>query len=404
MKHFTRRMLRRFGLESDPNDQIDDDSFLVMMLIALGSISLFWPVLSVYGSMVAFAGIFISLPVLFACLQIAAYNTALAAAILAACSFIAILFSTLFIHAPDAPIAIEIGALFPAVIAGSFITWKHGAITLLVQVIALIIITDLQGNAGVIDYALYCLIAGVLLLTPLFIKSAFLQRLVRMVRARHVELLDAYDATIVGLANALELRDHETQDHSRRVADLTIELAQALGIIDERLLRDIRWGAFLHDIGKIGIPDSVLKKPGKLTAEEWELMRRHPVYGARILQSISYLDRARIIPLYHHERWNGSGYPEGLRGDSIPLWARIFAVVDVYDAITQSRVYRKEAMTDSEACAYLRSQAGILFDPACVGAFVNLATHQRLSQDHSFAALRLYPETLQGRERLRRPN
>ena len=147
----------------------------------------------------------------------------------------------------------------------------------------------------------------------------------------HLELTLAYDTTIEGWAQALELRDRETEGHTRRVADLTVKLAQALGVKSEDLIH-IRRGALLHDIGKMGIPDRILLKPGPLTPEEWEIMKKHPVYAWELLSPIKYLRPALDIPYYHHERWDGTGYPRGLKGEEIPLSARIFAVVDVWDA------------------------------------------------------------------------
>ena len=133
----------------------------------------------------------------------------------------------------------------------------------------------------------------------------------------------------------------------------------------------VRWGALLHDIGKIGIPDQILHKPGKLTEEEWEIMKKHPEYAFDVLSSIDYLSPSLDIPRYHHERWDGSGYPEGLEGEDIPLAARIFAVVDVWDALRSDRPYRK-AWSDQKAREYLREQAGKEFDPRIVDAFLDM--------------------------------
>jgi putative two-component system response regulator len=181
------------------------------------------------------------------------------------------------------------------------------------------------------------------------------------------QLAYAYDATLEGWARALDLRDHETEGHSRRVTELTIKLAARFGIAGEQL-QQIRRGALLHDIGKIGIPDAILLKPGKLDPEEWEIMKRHPIYGRDLLAPIEFLQGALEIPFCHHERWDGSGYPQGLIGEAIPLAARIFAVVDVWDAITSDRPYHKAAPPE-EAMAYLRSETGRHFDPMVVAAF-----------------------------------
>ncbi len=184
------------------------------------------------------------------------------------------------------------------------------------------------------------------------------------------ELVQAYEATLEGWALALELRDQETVGHARRVVQLTERLASHLGIDGEDLVH-IRRGALLHDIGKMGVPDSILLKPGPLDAVEWQLMRRHPRYAYDMLSSIPYLRPALQIPYCHHERWDGSGYPRGLAGEAIPLAARLFAVVDVWDALTSNRPYRA-AWTHAAARTYLKEQAGKEFDPAVVDAFLNL--------------------------------
>jgi putative nucleotidyltransferase with HDIG domain len=186
----------------------------------------------------------------------------------------------------------------------------------------------------------------------------------------NMELVQAYDETIASLARALELRDMETQGHCQRVESLTLQLARECGVDSEDLLY-LRWGALLHDLGKIGIPDRILHKPGKLTEEEWEIMREHPEYAYEMLSSIDYLSPALDIPRYHHERWDGSGYPEGLAGERIPLPARIFAVVDVWDALRSDRPYRK-AWSDQRAREYLEEMAGKEFDPLVVERFLNL--------------------------------
>jgi len=182
------------------------------------------------------------------------------------------------------------------------------------------------------------------------------------------ELAQAYDATLEGWANALDLREHETAGHSRHVVDGTVQLAQDLGITGEQLVY-IRRGAFLHDIGNIGIPDSILLKPSPLNTEEWNIMRKHPQYGYDLLKKIAFLNPSVDIPYRHHERWDGTGYPDGLKVEEIPLAARIFAVVDVWDALQSDRPYRK-AWTKDEAIAYLREQSGKYFDPGIVEKFL----------------------------------
>lgn len=184
------------------------------------------------------------------------------------------------------------------------------------------------------------------------------------------ELLQSYEATLKGWALALELRDKETRGHSDRVTEMTLRLGQALGLDDASLLH-LRRGAWLHDIGKMGIPDEILYKPGALTDEDWAVMKKHPVYAAEMLASIPFLQQAIDIPFYHHERWNGSGYPLGLKGKSIPLAARIFMVVDIWDALVSDRPYRK-AWTNEQALQYLRDQAGVQLDPEIVPVFLKL--------------------------------
>lgn len=182
------------------------------------------------------------------------------------------------------------------------------------------------------------------------------------------ELLEAYDATIEGWAHALEIRDKETEGHSRRVVSLTGEMALRFGFQPDDIEHLLR-GVILHDIGKMGIPDEILHKPGPLTEEEWVIMRRHPVFAYEMLKDIAYLRPALNIPHYHHERWNGSGYPEGLKGEAIPLEARIFAVVDAWDALTSDRPYR-DAWSTEKTKQYLLDQAGKEFDPEVVRVFL----------------------------------
>jgi putative two-component system response regulator len=183
-------------------------------------------------------------------------------------------------------------------------------------------------------------------------------------------LREAYDTTLEGWGRVLDLRDGETEGHSKRVAQMTVRLALEMGIEGEELLH-VRRGALLHDIGKIAIPDRILLKPGKLTSEEWEPMRQHPVYAYETLFSISYLRPALDIPYCHHERWDGSGYPRALKEDQIPLAARIFAVVDVWDALTSDRPYRN-AWPEEKVADYLHEQAGRKFDPHVVEIFFYL--------------------------------
>jgi len=192
----------------------------------------------------------------------------------------------------------------------------------------------------------------------------------KRLQASHARLLEAYDSTIEGLAKALDLRDHETEGHSRRVTNLSVALARKLGL-NEMELTSLRRGALLHDIGKMGIPDAILHKPGPLDAAERQHMQKHTTLARDLLNGISFLEDSIDIPLSHHEKWDGTGYPRGLKGKEIPLNARIFAVVDVYDALTNRRPYR-EAWSVTEALEYIHSQAGTHFDPAVSEAFIDM--------------------------------
>jgi putative nucleotidyltransferase with HDIG domain len=186
----------------------------------------------------------------------------------------------------------------------------------------------------------------------------------------NTELMLAYDTTIEGWSRALDLRDKETEGHSQRVTELTLEIARAMRMTEVELMH-IRRGALLHDIGKMGIPDNILLKPGKLTDDEWAIMRKHPEYAYALLAPIDYLGPALDIPYCHHERWDGSGYPRGLQGESIPPAARIFAVVDVWDAMRSDRPYRAAWPVD-QAREHIRSLSGTHFEPRAVEAFLNV--------------------------------
>ena len=178
----------------------------------------------------------------------------------------------------------------------------------------------------------------------------------------------AYDATIEGWSYALDLRDKETEGHTLRVTEMTIQLAQAMGLSQDQIVH-MRRGALLHDIGKMGVPDQILLKPGKLTEDEWEIMSKHPGYAYDMLRRIPYLHRALEIPYSHHEKWDGTGYPRGLKGNQIPLIARVFSVIDVWDALTSDRPYRT-GWSKEKAIEYIREQSGKHFDPKVVEVFL----------------------------------
>jgi HD-GYP domain-containing protein (c-di-GMP phosphodiesterase class II) len=180
----------------------------------------------------------------------------------------------------------------------------------------------------------------------------------------------AYDETLMGWAAALDVRDHSTAAHTARVTALTEQLACSIGISGHELVR-IRRGATLHDIGKMGVPDEILRKEGPLTDDEWVLMRQHPDLAVQFLSGVNYLRDALDIPWCHHEKWDGSGYPRGLAGTDIPLPARLFAVIDVYDAVTSDRPYRR-ALPHDDVMTLIHDGKGSHFDPDVVDAFDRL--------------------------------
>ncbi len=184
------------------------------------------------------------------------------------------------------------------------------------------------------------------------------------------ELQLAYDATIEGWSRALDLRDKETEGHTQRVTETTLLMARAMSIPEEQLIH-IRRGGLLHDIGKMGVADSILLKPGPLTEDEQMVMRQHPKLAYNWLAPIAFLHQALIIPYCHHEKWDGTGYPRGLKGEQIPLAARIFTVADVWDALTNDRPYRP-AWSNEEALRYIRDHSGTYFDPQVVEVFLDL--------------------------------
>lgn len=186
----------------------------------------------------------------------------------------------------------------------------------------------------------------------------------------NVELLLAHDATIEGWSRALDLRDKETEGHTQRVAEMTMRLARMLGVNEHDLVH-VRRGALLHDMGKMGVPDGILLKPGPLSDDEWTIMRKHPVFARDMLSPIAYLRPALDIPYCHHEKWDGTGYPRGLKGEQIPLAARVFSVIDVWDALRSERPYRS-AWPEHKVREYIRDQASTSFDPQVVEAFLQM--------------------------------
>src|SRR5258707_4194487 len=186
----------------------------------------------------------------------------------------------------------------------------------------------------------------------------------------NVDIGLAYEATIEGWSRAMDLSDKETEGHTQRVTELTVRLARALGVSEDEIVH-IRRGALLHDMGKMGIPDQILLKPGPLTDEEWAIMRRHPQLAYEMLLPIAYLRPALDIPYCHHEKWDGTGYPRSLSGQSIPLAARIFTVIDVWDALSSDRPYRP-AWPEEQVRDHIRRLSGTHFDPRVAEAFLQL--------------------------------
>jgi hypothetical protein len=199
------------------------------------------------------------------------------------------------------------------------------------------------------------------------------------------ELQNTYGATLQALMSALDTRDDDTHSHSNRVAAYTLRLAHGLGISDPAQLSALQQGALLHDVGKIGVSDSILRKPGPLTEEEWEEMRRHPELGYTMLKGIGFLSGALPVVRYHHERWDGTGYPHGLSGEAIPLGARIFAVADTFDAVTSHRPYSR-ARSYEEAKDIVIADSGKCFDPKVVDAFLRVPEEEWQKIRHSISA------------------
>ncbi len=193
----------------------------------------------------------------------------------------------------------------------------------------------------------------------------------------HEELLTSYHKTIEGWSCALDLRDKETEGHTKRVTEKSLVFARAIGVSADHL-EHIRMGAILHDVGKLGVPDAILLKTGALTEEEWTVMRMHPVYAYQWLSPIKFLESSLDIPYCHHEKWDGSGYPRGLKGEDIPLFARMFAIIDVWDALCSDRPYRK-AMTEDQVLEYILAQSGKHFDPALTEVFARLVKEKAFS-------------------------
>ncbi|ABM03067.1 metal dependent phosphohydrolase [Psychromonas ingrahamii 37] len=185
----------------------------------------------------------------------------------------------------------------------------------------------------------------------------------------NTQLVESYEHTMSGWVHLIDLRHRETKNHTERVTKMTLKLTKLFGITDPVELNHIKWGAMLHDLGKIALSDNVLTKPGKLDSAEWAEMKMHPQIAHDILSTIDYLIPCRDIPYCHHEKWDGSGYPQGIKGDAIPITARIFAVIDVWDALIHSRVY-KSGWPEEKVLQHIKEQSGSHFDPDIVKLFL----------------------------------
>jgi putative nucleotidyltransferase with HDIG domain len=238
------------------------------------------------------------------------------------------------------------------------------------------IIGFLNLNSPIKNYFTYSAVERLQAFTDQAGIALYNARLLRDLRQSNIDLLEAYENTLQGWSKALEYRDEDTEGHTQRVTDITMALCTSFGIKEPELTK-IRYGALLHDIGKLGIPDAVLNKPGKLTAEEWVIMQKHPELGREMLKDIPFLQDSLDIPYSHHERWDGTGYPQGLMAEEIPIAARIFCVVDVWDAIVSKRPYHNGHST-KEAARYIADEAGKHFDPEVVNRFLYLLEQKHM--------------------------
>jgi putative two-component system response regulator len=232
---------------------------------------------------------------------------------------------------------------------------------------------DSQSQPGLNDEQVYLKEYNEALIRKLESKMADLEQANIALRRSEAALIHAYESTLEGWSHAMDLRDHETSGHTERTASISVRLASAIGMSEEEIIQ-VRRGALLHDIGKVAISDSILLKNGPLNEAEWRIMRQHPSYAYELLSSIDFFRPALDIPFCHHEKWDGSGYPRGMRGEEIPLAARVFAVVDVWDALCSARPYRP-AWPKELIMQYLREQAGKHFDPRIVHVFIEMIEH-----------------------------
>ena len=268
------------------------------------------------------------------------------------------------------PIFIMSGVLFFGRRATPY--FSLAAIASLIGIVFLEIRGMVQPTIGPTHYDILLPIIVLLLATSAFIWVVVgnMEKNLERVKDSEREIRANYDLTLQAWAKVLEYRDRETEGHSRRLVELSTRLAEALGLGDEEIA-NLRRGALLHDIGKLAIPDEILLKPGTLNDEERKLLQQHPVFAKQMLSQISFLQPSLDVAYSHHERWDGLGYPEGLRGEAIPLSARIFAVVDQWDALRSDRPYRK-AWTREAVIAYVKENAGKIYDPRVVDVFLGI--------------------------------
>lgn len=268
------------------------------------------------------------------------------------------------------PIFIMVGTLFFGKRAAPY--FGLATILSLLAIVYLEIQGYIQPTIGTAEFDILLPILILLLVASAFIWVVVgnLEKNLQRVKASEAELKANYDLTLEAWAKLLEYRDRETEGHSRRLVELSTRLAQALGLSPEEIAR-LQRGALLHDIGKLAIPDEILLKPGELNDAERKLMQQHPVIARQMLKQVPFLRPCVDVAYSHHERWDGLGYPEGLKGQAIPLSARIFAVIDQWDALTSDRPYRK-GWKREEVIAYLKDNAGKIYDPDIVNVFLTL--------------------------------
>jgi len=268
------------------------------------------------------------------------------------------------------PIFIMVGTLFFGKRAAPY--FSVAAIASLFGIVYLEIRGDIHPTIGPTEFDILLPIVILLLVVGAFIWVVveIMEKNLERVKESEVELRTNYDLTLEAWAKVLEYRDRETEGHSRRLVELSTQLATAMGLGIEEI-DHLRRGALLHDIGKLAIPDEILLKPGALNDAERRLMQQHPVFAKQMLSRVSFLQPSIDVAYCHHERWDGLGYPQGLKGEAIPLTARLFAVVDQWDALASDRPYRK-AWTKADMVAYFRENAGKIYDPQIVKVFLRI--------------------------------